>query len=146
MRLLRLKIAERLRQQNAAKDMQNQEFARAGRALAAAVERNPNDANAHYNLGKVLWAQGGARNAERVVEEFGAAIQLQPTMAAAWRDVGLVFYELRDINRATKAFEQYLQLAPDAPDAMDAWLALAQSIAYIYGRAPVAQLDRAPAF
>ena len=111
------KVAERLTQQNAMKDFQNQEYARAGRGLAAAVERNPNDANARYNLGRVLWAEGGARNAERVLEEFVAALQLQPTMAPAWRDLGLVFYELRDIGRATRAFEQYLQLAPDAPDA-----------------------------
>jgi regulator of sirC expression with transglutaminase-like and TPR domain len=29
----------------------------------------------------------------------------------------VVFYELRDVTRAAKAFERYLQLAPDAPDA-----------------------------
>jgi predicted Zn-dependent protease len=111
------KTAERLTQQNAMKDYQNQEYARAGRGLAAAVERNPNDATAHYNLGRVLWAEGGTRNAERVLDAFVAAIQIEPTMAPAWRDLGVVFYELRDINRATKAFEQYLQLAPNAPDA-----------------------------
>jgi predicted Zn-dependent protease len=111
------KATEQLAKQNALADAQNQELARAGRGLAAAIERNPNDAVAHYNLGRVLWAQGGAQNAERVLEHFAAAIQLQPTMAPAWRDVGVVFYELRDVTRAAKAFERYLQLAPDAPDA-----------------------------
>jgi len=28
-----------------------------------------------------------------------------------------VFYELRDVNRAAAAFERYLELAPDAPEA-----------------------------
>jgi predicted Zn-dependent protease len=112
-----VKIADKVRQQNAMADIQNQEYARAGRALAGAIERNPNDATAHYNLGRVLWAEGGARNAERVLDAFITAVQLEPTMAPAWRDLGMVFYELRDINRATRAFEQYLQLAPNGPDA-----------------------------
>lgn len=105
-----------LKEQTAMANFQKQEYAQAARSLAAAVERNPNDAKAHYNLGRVLWAQGGAQNAERVLEAFGDAIQLDPTLAAPWRDAGLVFYELRDVNRAAKAFERYLQLAPDAPE------------------------------
>jgi regulator of sirC expression with transglutaminase-like and TPR domain len=111
------KVAERLEQQNAMANYQSQEYARAQRGLAAAVERNPNDASAHYNLGRVMWAQGGARNAESVLEAYSSAIQLNPTLAGPWRDAGLVFYELRDMNRAAQAFERYLQLAPDAPEA-----------------------------
>jgi regulator of sirC expression with transglutaminase-like and TPR domain len=65
----------------------------------------------------VLWAQGGAKNAEQVLEEYAAAVQLDPKLAAPWRDIGVVFYELRDVNRAAMAFERYLQLAPDAPEA-----------------------------
>jgi beta-barrel assembly-enhancing protease len=98
-------------------NFQKQEYAQAQRGLAAALERDPNDAKSHYNLGRVLWAQGGAQNAERVLEAYGNAIQLDPTLAAPWRDAGLVFYELRDVNRAAQAFERYLQLAPDAPEA-----------------------------
>ena len=111
------KVAERLSQENAMADFQNQEYSRAGRTLAAAVQRNPNDANAQYNLARVLWAQGGARNAEPVLEALATAVQLDPTLAAPWRDLGVVFYELRDVNRAARAFERYLQLAPDSPDA-----------------------------
>jgi predicted Zn-dependent protease len=110
------KAAEKLASQNAMANFQKQEYAQAGRALAAAVERNPNDAKARYNLGRVLWAQGGVQNAERVLEELSAAAQLDPTFAAPWRDIGIVFYELRDGNRAVQALEQYLQLAPDAPE------------------------------
>jgi regulator of sirC expression with transglutaminase-like and TPR domain len=98
-------------------NMQSQEYARAARSLAASIERNPNDPGAHHNLARVLWAQGGAQNAEAVLEELAAAIQLDPKLPGPWRDAGLVFYELRDANRAARAFERYLQLAPDAPDA-----------------------------
>ena len=111
------KIAERVGQHNAMANLQSQEYGRAQRSLVATLERNPNDANAHYNLGRVLWAQGGAQNAERVLEEMGTSVQLDPTLAAPWRDIGLVFYELRDVNRAAMAFDRYLQLAPDAPEA-----------------------------
>jgi tetratricopeptide (TPR) repeat protein len=111
------KAAERLKQQKAMANFQSQEYGRAQRGLAEALEHNPNDANAHYNLGRVLWAQGGVQNAERVLEELGAAVKLDPTLAAPWRDAGLVFYELRDVNRAAQAFERYLQLDPDAPEA-----------------------------
>jgi regulator of sirC expression with transglutaminase-like and TPR domain len=68
-------------------------------------------------MARVLWAEGGTKNAAQVLEAFGNAIQLDPTFAAPWHDVGVVFYELRDVNRAAKAFDRYLQLAPDAPDA-----------------------------
>jgi predicted Zn-dependent protease len=110
------KVAQQVVQQNAAANLQSQEFARAGRALAAALDRNPNDANAHYQMGRLLWEQGGPQNAEQVLEAFGNAIQLNPTFAPPWRDAGLVLYELRQVNHAAKAFERYLQLAPDAPE------------------------------
>jgi beta-barrel assembly-enhancing protease len=110
------KAAERLSQQNAMANFQNQDYARAQRGLAAAIERNPNDANAQYNLGRVLWAQGGARDADNVLEAYAAAVQLDPNFAAPWREIGVVFYEMRDVNRAAKAFDRYLQLAPDAPE------------------------------
>jgi predicted Zn-dependent protease len=109
------KVAQRVVQQNAMANLQSQEFARAGRALAAALDRNPNDANAHYQMGRLLWEQGGPKNAQQVLDAFGNAIQLAPTFALPWRDAGLVLYELRQVNHAAKAFERYLQLAPDAP-------------------------------
>jgi regulator of sirC expression with transglutaminase-like and TPR domain len=110
-------VAERVQKENAVANLQSQEYSRAKKGLAAAIDRNPNDAQAHYNMARVLWAEGGTKNAAQVLEAFGNAIQLDPTFAAPWHDVGVVFYELRDVNRAAKAFDRYLQLAPDAPDA-----------------------------
>jgi predicted Zn-dependent protease len=110
------KAVAQLREQNAMANFHSQEYGRAQRGLAEALERNPNDAKAHYNLGRVLWAQGGTQNAQKVLESFGNAVEADPTLADPWRDAGLVFYELRDTNRAAQAFERYLQLAPDAPE------------------------------
>ena len=111
------KASERLTQANAVANLQGQQYAQAARGLAAAVERNPNDANARYNLARTLWAQGGVQNAERVLDELASAIEINPNLPGPWRDAGIVFYELRDVNRAAKAWERYLQLAPDAPEA-----------------------------
>jgi predicted Zn-dependent protease len=110
------KAVEQLKQRNAMANLEQQEYAQAARSLAAAIDSNPNDAKAHYNLGRVLWAQGGAENARKVLESFGNAIEADPTLAEPWRDAGVVFYELHDTNRAAQAFERYLELAPDAPE------------------------------
>jgi predicted Zn-dependent protease len=107
----------RLTQQNAMANYQKREYAQAARALQSAVSRNPQDAVAHYNLGRVLWAQGGAQNAQQVLEHYVTAVQADPAMAAPWRDIGVVFYELRDMKRAGLAFEKYLELAPNSPEA-----------------------------
>jgi predicted Zn-dependent protease len=111
------KVSAQVVQLNAAANVQTQEFARAGKALAAALDRNPNDANAHYQMGRLLWSQDKAANAQAALDAFGTAIQLDPTFALPWRDAGLVLYEARQVNHAAKAFERYLQLAPNAPEA-----------------------------
>jgi len=107
----------RLGSSNAMAQYDNKEYAQAARGLASAVSRNPQDARAQYNLGRVLWAQGGAKNAQPALEAYVAAVQADPTMAAPWRDIGVIFYELRDVKRAGQAFEKYLELAPNAPEA-----------------------------
>ena len=111
------KVSQQVVQLNATANLQSQEFARAGRALTAALDRNPNDAKAHYQMGRLLWAQGGPANAQQALDAFGNAVQLDPNFALPWRDADLVLYEVRQVNHAAKAFERYLQLAPDAPEA-----------------------------
>jgi len=111
------KVVARLQQATAMANYQKKEFAQAARSLQAQVDRNPQDATARYNLGRVMWAQGGAQSAETVLEHYAAAVQLDPTMAEPWRDIGVVFYELRDMRRAGMALDKYLQLAPNAPEA-----------------------------
>jgi predicted Zn-dependent protease len=106
----------RLASANAVAQYDSKEYAQAARSLASAVSRNPQDARSQYNLGRVLWAQGGTKNAQQALDAYVAAIEADPTMAAPWRDIGVIFYELRDVRRAGQAFEKYLELAPDAPE------------------------------
>jgi regulator of sirC expression with transglutaminase-like and TPR domain len=108
---------EHLKQATAMANYEGKQYAQAARSLQASLDRNPSDAQAHYNLGRVLWAQGNEQNAQRAMDEFATAVQLDPKMAAPWRDAGVILYEMRDVNRAAQAFEKYLQLAPDAPEA-----------------------------
>jgi regulator of sirC expression with transglutaminase-like and TPR domain len=65
----------------------------------------------------VRWAQGKEQNAQRALDEFAAAVQADPKMAGPWRDARVIFYEMRDVNEGAQAFERYLQLAADAPEA-----------------------------
>jgi beta-barrel assembly-enhancing protease len=96
---------------------QRQNYGVAANALQEQIERNPEDATAYYNHAKVLWEQGGAKNAQQVLDQLATAIDLNPKLPDPWRAAGVVFYELRDVNRAAQAFERYVQLAPNAPDA-----------------------------
>jgi predicted Zn-dependent protease len=107
----------KLASDNATANMGNKEYTQAARGFAAAVDRNPSDAVAQYNLGRVLWAQGGVRNAQQALDAYAEAVRLDPTMAAPWRDIGEIFYEVRDVNHAAQAFQKYLELDPNAPEA-----------------------------
>jgi predicted Zn-dependent protease len=103
--------------ENAAAEAKRQELGQMQRGLADSLQRNPNDAAAHHQMAKVLWMQGGEQNAQQVLQHMAAAIQLQPAEPAPWRDIGLVLASMGDANRAAQAFDQYLQLAPNAPEA-----------------------------
>ena len=102
--------------ENAAATERREKLSTAQRGLADSIQRNPNDAAAHHEMAKVLWAQGGEQNAQAVLQHMAAAIQLQPTTPAPWRDIGLVLASMGDVDRAAQAFDRYLQLAPDAPE------------------------------
>ena len=115
------KVASNVRalvaKEQAQAEEKREKLATAQRGLADSLQRNPNDAAAHHEMARVLWAQGGKANAEAVLQHMTAAIQLEPTAPAPWRDVGLVLAMLGDTNRAAQAFDRYLQLAPNAPEA-----------------------------
>lgn len=115
------KVAEdvraRVARENAAANERREKLATAQRGLTDALQRNPNDAAAHHEMAKVLWLQGGQQNAQPVMEHMAAAIQLEPTKPEPWRDIGLVLVRMGDNTRGAQAFERYLQLAPNAPEA-----------------------------
>ncbi len=42
---------------------------------------------------------------------------IDPAAAAPYRQLGLLYYDEKDVARAAEAFRRYLALRPDAPDA-----------------------------
>ncbi len=55
--------------------------------------------------------------ARKAVERYERAAELAPMLADPYRQLGLLYYQQKDATRAKAAFERYLELKPDAPDA-----------------------------
>lgn len=91
------------------------------RALALA----PDDALLHLAYGDLsrLRAQRARSVADqdelarRAFDSYQRCLELDPDVTEVQRQLGLLYYQLRRIDRAREAFERYLALRPDAPDA-----------------------------
>lgn len=86
------------------------EFAGSGGAAGGA------GGEAVYNQGVILWNAG--KYAEAKVQ-FEKAISLNPNMAEAYYQLGMANLNLGQVPDAVKAFEGYLQVAPDGPKAAE---------------------------
>lgn len=85
-------------------------------ALASArmaVSKNAGLAEAQYQLGLAL-EQTGDNGA--AAEAFAKAAELSPQMAYAHYYAGMNFYKARRIDRMAVYFENFLKLAPNAPE------------------------------
>jgi predicted Zn-dependent protease len=110
---------------NAADDMRVGRFALARRALDRVLAAAPADPLAHLYDGDLHRLQsqraGSADEREALRRQaevrYARAIALEPALAEPHRQLGLLHYERGDIGRARAELEQYLALAPGAPDA-----------------------------
>ena len=82
-------------------------------AAQAAVASNPGLAEAQYQLGVVLEAKGDRAAA---ADAFVKATQANPQMAYAHYSAGMNFYEIKRIDQMAVYFENFLKLAPNAPE------------------------------
>jgi tetratricopeptide (TPR) repeat protein len=82
-------------------------------AATAAVAANGMLAEAHYQLGLVLEARGDAGAA---AEAFANATIANPMMAYAHYNAGMNYYKVQRIDRMAVFFENFLRLAPQAPE------------------------------
>jgi tetratricopeptide (TPR) repeat protein len=78
-----------------------------------AVERNQGLAEAQYQLGMVLEARGDRPGA---AEAFVKATQANPQMAYAHYYAAMNYYEAKRVDRMATYFENFLKLAPNAPE------------------------------
>lgn len=107
---------------------ENPAWAALGRAGAALESGNVDEAQAqageainlegglgfaHFQLGLV---HARRNNHDAAAQAFARAAELMPTFAYAHYYAGLSFQRVRNLNRAATHFEQFLQLAPEAPE------------------------------
>lgn len=83
-------------------------------AAKKAVEQDANSPQAHYQLGLVQSARG---NQAQAAEAFAKAAAMDPQMAYAHYEAGMAYYKVKRVDRMAVSFENFLKLAPDAPEA-----------------------------
>ena len=82
-------------------------------AARTAVERDADLAQAQFLLGQALDAKG--ENAP-AAEAFAKAAERSPQMAYAHYQAGMSFYKAKRIDKMAVYFENFLRLAPNAPE------------------------------
>jgi cytochrome c-type biogenesis protein CcmH/NrfG len=55
------------------------------------LDQDPNDAEAHLYMGKILWDTGGPSAVEKALEEYRAAARLDPNYPDPYREMGILF-------------------------------------------------------
>ena len=119
---MRMRIVTR---ENARLDIQAERFRLAATQLDAVLALAPRDAVAQLYYGELYRlesqrsgdAADRADKARRAMERYERAAQLDPAYPDPFRQLGLLYYQQKDRARARQAFEKYLALRPDAPDA-----------------------------
>ncbi|MFZ5907005.1 MAG: tetratricopeptide repeat protein [Nitrospirota bacterium] len=84
-------------------------------AYQTSLELDPSNVDVRVDMGTCYRNIGQPRKA---VEEYNKAIAINPGHINAHRNLGVVAaFDLKDRVLAVREFEEYLRLAPDAPDA-----------------------------
>jgi predicted Zn-dependent protease len=81
------------------------------------LARRPADAEVLYARGEVFRLRAQPEDLSRSLDDLTRAAGLEQPPVEAFRSLGLVHKQRGDAPAAVQAFEKYLALAPDAPDA-----------------------------
>jgi predicted Zn-dependent protease len=110
--------------ENALLDIRAGRFDLAQQQLDRVLEVTPKDALAHLYYGDLYRLQAQRAPAAAKDEKsrlalarYETAANLDPTLPDSYRQLGLLYYQLKDLEKARASFEKYLTLRPDAPDA-----------------------------
>jgi regulator of sirC expression with transglutaminase-like and TPR domain len=110
---------------NAQLDIRAGRFTLAQEQLDRVLKLTPKDPLAHLYYGDLhrLRAQR-ARSADeksdlakKALASYERVTELDPKLPDPYRQLGLLYYQQKDTAAAKEAFEKYLALKPDAPDA-----------------------------
>ena len=91
-------------------DLEEAEPARAPAAYRRAIALNPDNADAHVNLGRLFQVRGDLKRAKR---HYQRALRAAPAHQLAYYNLGTVFDELDELDTALDYYHQ----APNVPDA-----------------------------
>ena len=86
----------------------------AAKAYKSVIEKNPDHAASHINLGTLYFKAHDYENAEM---HYRLALAVDPKYALAWFDIGNVFDETDRLQEAIDAYSRALVLAPTYADA-----------------------------
>ena len=86
----------------------------AAKAYKSVIEKNPDHAASHINLGTLYFKAHDYENAEM---HYRLALTVDPKYALAWFDIGSVFDETDRLQEAIDAYSRALVLAPTYADA-----------------------------
>jgi predicted Zn-dependent protease len=111
--------------ENAYEDVRMGRFALAQRQLDRVLSVTPRDPIAHVYYGDLhrLRSQRAQSlddkqaQARQARERYERAAELDPVLPDPWRQLGFLYYQQKEVDRARAAFQKYLALKPDAPDA-----------------------------
>lgn len=126
------------------------DFVDADKWFTEVVAESPNDANAHYLLGRTRFNENDYRGA---IASFERAIELHPKYVEAENNIGLAWRELSDMDKARAAFETAIQWQGTSPVDAQPFLNLGklygaqhqfdQAISYLNRAAELAPLNPA---
>jgi tetratricopeptide (TPR) repeat protein len=85
----------------------------AAEAAKKAVDADGNSAQARFQLGLV---ESARNNQQQAADAFAKGAELDPQMAYAHYEAGMAFYKAKKIDRMAVYFENFLKLAPNAPE------------------------------
>ncbi|MBI4589289.1 MAG: tetratricopeptide repeat protein [Candidatus Rokubacteria bacterium] len=119
---LRLRTVVR---ENAALDIRAGRFNLARAQLDRVLALTPRDPVAHLYYGDLYRIQAQRARAladkdvlvRQAIERYTEAATLDPTYSDPFRQLGFLYYQQGEWERAREAFQTYLRLKPDAPDA-----------------------------
>jgi len=89
------------------------EYAEAIADLNAAIEANPDSAEAHLLLGQ---AYNRTNDLLEAKDEFSTVLELDPESSAAHHNLGVTYFQLGSLDAALAEFQVALELDPDAAD------------------------------
>ncbi|MEM7568838.1 MAG: sulfotransferase [Pseudomonadota bacterium] len=89
--------------------LENNAFGDARDALLKSISKNPNNANAHNDLGRALVALGEGKAS---INSFKEAVRIDQNHSEAWHNLGLAHFHQGAIESAYEAYGKALRLSP----------------------------------